>query len=163
MPLDIATLPALVLFFAAMMHASISDLLHRKIANWLVGGLALCFLPMGLALGLPVMTMVISIATAVAIFGVGFAFFCKGWIGGGDVKLAAVCVLWLGAAQLIPFLVVAAVFGGVLSLAFMGAARYARAQGLSHKADTIELPYGPALASAAVVLFGSSQWVTAIG
>lgn len=162
MPLDISTLPALVLFFAAMMHASISDLLHRKIANWLVGGLALTFVPMGLALGLPFVTMLISIGAAVAIFVVGFAFFCKGWLGGGDVKLAAVCVLWLGAAQIVPFLLVAAVFGAALSLAFMGAARYAQNNGGPAKSDGRELPYGPALASAAVVLFGESQWATAI-
>jgi len=104
-----------------------------------------------------------SVAAAGLVFAAGFALFCKGWLGGGDVKLASVCVLWLGAPLVPQFLLVATLFGGALALTFLGAARMARAQGQPVRADTRELPYGPALACAAVVLFGSSQWATAIG
>ena len=41
----------------------------------------------------------------------------KGWIGGGDAKLAAVTVLWLGLGHLADYLVYASLLGGALTIA----------------------------------------------
>ena len=47
---------------------------------------------------------------------VTFMFFARGWIGGGDAKLAAATALWLGFDQLLDYLIYASLFGGVLTL-----------------------------------------------
>src|SRR5208282_2811624 len=41
------------------------------------------------------------------------------WIGGGDAKLAAATVLWLGFAHLADYLVYASLFGGALTVALI--------------------------------------------
>ena len=47
-----------------------------------------------------------------------FAFICfaRGWIGGGDAKLAAATALWLGFDLLMPYLLYASLLGGVLTI-----------------------------------------------
>ena len=42
---------------------------------------------------------------------VTFVFFARGWIGGGDAKLAAATALWLGFDYLMPYLLYASIFG----------------------------------------------------
>lgn len=58
-----------------------------------------------------------SVGLALAIFMVGFFFFARGWMGGGDVKLMSVTALWAGPALLPDFLAVTAVVGGLQALA----------------------------------------------
>ena len=41
---------------------------------------------------------------AAAVLVVSFVFFARGWIGGGDAKLAAATALWLGFDQLLNYL-----------------------------------------------------------
>ena len=48
-----------------------------------------------------------------------FVFFTRGWIGGGDAKLAAATVLWLGFAHLVDYLVYASLLGGALTVALI--------------------------------------------
>ena len=50
------------------------------------------------------------------VLAVAFVFFARGWIGGGDAKLAAATALWLGFDQLLAYFVYASLFGGVLTL-----------------------------------------------
>jgi prepilin peptidase CpaA len=47
---------------------------------------------------------------------VAFGLFAMRWIGGGDAKLAAATTLWLGFGLTLPYLVHAALLGGVLTL-----------------------------------------------
>jgi len=56
---------------------------------------------------------------AAAVLAVVFVFFTRGWIGGGDAKLAAATVLWLGFAHLADYLVYASLFGGALTVALI--------------------------------------------
>ena len=51
------------------------------------------------------------------VFTVGAVFFFLRLTGGGDVKLLAATALWPGPELILPFLLVTAVAGGVLSLA----------------------------------------------
>ena len=46
-------------------------------------------------------------ARRLAVLVVTFAFFARGWIGGGDAKLAAATALWLGFDQLMTYLIYA--------------------------------------------------------
>ena len=83
--------------------------------------------------------------------------FARGWIGGGDAKLAAATALWLGFDQLLNYLIFASLFGGVLTLAILRfrlmplpalLANQEWAKRL-HRMDT-GIPYGIALALAAL-------------
>ena len=102
----------LTLFPAMMAFAASSDLLTMTIANRvsliLVGGFALLAALSGLS-GAELLSHV-EAAAAVLVF----AFFCfaRGWIGGGDAKLAAVTALWLGFSHLFDYLVYASILGG---------------------------------------------------
>jgi prepilin peptidase CpaA len=51
--------------------------------------------------------------------GVFFLFFVVGGMGGGDVKLMAAVGAWAGVGQVTPILLVAALAGGVLAIAYM--------------------------------------------
>ena len=53
---------------------------------------------------------------AAAVLAVVFVFFACGWIGGGDAKLAAATVLWLGFAHLVDYLLYASLLGGALTV-----------------------------------------------
>ena len=57
------------------------------------------------------------VGAAASVLVVTFMFFARGWIGGGDAKLAAATALWLGFDQLLDYLLYASLFGGVLTLA----------------------------------------------
>jgi prepilin peptidase CpaA len=91
-----------------------------------------------------------------------------GWIGGGDAKLAAVVALWLGADLVLPYVLYTAVFGGLLTLAIL----QFRTMALPSRcitvgwinrlhASTSGVPYGVAIASAALVVFLQSPWIEA--
>lgn len=152
--------PAVVIFFSGMLHASLTDLKHRKIANFTILGLLAFWLPMAFFADLPWDAMVTSVIAAVLVFILGFSCFCMGWVGGGDVKLAAIAALWLGAGLTPAFIMLATIFGALIALVFAAIAYLKRRRGEPIQTELLMLPYGPGLASAAVVLFGKSQWFT---
>ena len=162
MALEMTSAPAMVIFFSGMLHASITDMKHRRIANLTIVALLLLWLPIALIAGLPVQAMITSISAAVLVFILGFVCFCLGWAGGGDVKLAATAALWLGAAITPAYLMLSAIFGALIALVFIAIAYLKRRRGDPVRTEALMLPYGPGLASAAVVLFGDSQWFTQI-
>ena len=100
---------------------------------------------------------------------VGFGCFIRGWIGGGDAKLAAATALWLGFDYLVSYLVYASLFGGVLSLALIQFRMWPLPRLLSgqvwierlHRKDG-GVPYGIALAAAALAIYPETPWMTAI-
>ena len=161
---------ACLLFVGAMLHAVATDMLHRRIRNWMVAAMAAGYLPLALAAGLSADQIATGFVAALLVFAGGVAFFAAGWIGGGDAKLAPVCVLWLGADQALPFLLLTSLLGGALALAFVitGALRRGRAAAGAAGAPTTTqpaptaLPYGLALAIAALTLLRDSPWVAAL-
>ena len=104
----------LTLFPAMMAFAASSDLFTMTIANRvsliLVGGFAL----LAAMTGMSAADALSHAGAAAAVFAVVFVFFTRGWIGGGDAKLAAATVLWLGFAHLADYLVYASLLGGAL-------------------------------------------------
>ncbi len=91
---------------------------------------------------------------------VAFGFFSRGWIGGGDAKLAAATALWLGFDHLLPYLIYASLFGGALTLLLIQfrlvplpdvLARQEWVQRLHRKDGGV--PYGIALAAAALAVY----------
>jgi prepilin peptidase CpaA len=161
-----ASVLACILFACAMLHVVVTDLRSRRIRNWLVASLAAAYLPLALAAGWPWIAIATAVAAGLVIFAAGFGAFAAGWVGGGDVKLAAVVALWLGAEQTPFFLIYASLFGGALAVALLAAEAVlpgkAAAAMPSATPRRLALPYGPALALAGAVLLPSSPWVEAL-
>ena len=101
---------------------------------------------------------------------VAFVFFARGWIGGGDAKLAAATALWLGFDHLMTYLLYASLFGGAAHACCCSippdaaAALLAKQQWVErlHRMDG-GVPYGIALAAAALAIYPETPWMTAIG
>jgi len=160
----------LLLFPAMMAFAASSDLITMTISNRVSLIVAGAFFVLAVMSGMTVADIGMHVGAAFAVLVVTFAFFARGWIGGGDAKLAAATALWLGFDQLPNYLVVASLFGGLLTLAIM---RY-RLMPLPallknqqwaerlHRMDT-GVPYGIALALAALVIYPDTPWMKSLG
>lgn len=167
--------PSLVLvlglFPLAMAYAAASDLISMTISNrlclLLAGGFAISAAT--LELSLPEIGQ--HLAAGILVLTIAFGLFAAGWIGGGDAKLVAATALWFGFDQLMSYLMIAAVFGGILTILILmlrarplpaPAIGWSWAQRL-HAANE-GVPYGIALAFAALlVLPETAIWRAAIG
>jgi len=84
----------------------------------------------------------------------GFTLFAFGYVGGGDAKLFAVIVLWLGFHDLAAYALVASLMGGALTLLLLLLRRVPLPAVLTRQAWLLKLhdertgiPYGVALAA----------------
>jgi len=157
----------LLLFPAMMAFAASSDLLTMTISNRVSLILIGSFFVLALAWGMPPVEIGIHIGAALAVLVVSFTFFARGWIGGGDAKLAAATALWLGFDQLLNYLTFASLIGGLMTFAIMkfrlmplpaAIAGQEWAQRL-HRTDA-GVPYGIALALAALMIYPDTPWMT---
>jgi prepilin peptidase CpaA len=156
----------LFLFPALMAFAASSDLFTMTISNRitlvLIGG----FVALALFIGMPLHDMLVHAGAAAMVLAVTFVFFARGWIGGGDAKLAAATALWLGFDHLVAYLLYASIFGGVLTLAMIKfrlmplPAALAEQEWVKrlHKLDG-GVPYGIALAAAALLIYPDTPWM----
>jgi prepilin peptidase CpaA len=94
----------------------------------------------------------------------GFALFAFGLIGGGDAKLFAVIVLWLGFKDLLDYVLMTSVFGGALAIMLIGLrtlplpGALAGQQWLARLHDPHGgIPYGVALAAGALVILPHTE------
>jgi prepilin peptidase CpaA len=106
----------------------------------------------GVALGrMSAATVAISLACSLVVFAVAAAGFAVGAIGGGDVKLLSAATLFAGPAHVVDFLVVTALVGGGLGLAFLAGVPLgpatAAGDGMVRSGPRSSLPYGPAIAA----------------
>lgn len=157
----------LFLFPAMMAFAASSDLFTMTISNRVALLLVLGFFALAAASGMSPTDMLMHVGAAFTVLAVTFAFFARGWIGGGDAKLAAATALWLGFDHLPAYLLFASIFGGILTLAIV----YFRLMPLPdalaqrewvkrlHRMDG-GVPYGIALAAAALLIYPNTTWMT---
>ena len=160
----------LLLFPALMAFAASSDLLTMTISNRVSLALVGSFFVLALAIGMPLADIGAHVGAALAVLAVTFVFFARGWIGGGDAKLAAATALWLGFDQLLNYFIFASLFGGVLTLAIMRfrlmplpalLANQEWAKRL-HRMDA-GVPYGIALALAALCVYSDTPFMKSLG
>ncbi len=165
----IATL-ALVFFAVIVLRAGIGDLVTMKIPNKLILTLLVGYAVLVPFAGLSLVQIVLNMMAATAVFWLAFGAFAYGWMGGGDVKLMAVVALWLGLPLVPAFLVWTSVFGGVLTVALLlyrvvpiSAAGFGQIAwaGRLHAREA-RVPYGVAIASAALMVFLSSPWTASL-
>jgi prepilin peptidase CpaA len=156
----------LLLFPAMMAFAASSDLFSMTISNRvalvLVGG----FFALAAFSGMAPADMLAHVGAALVVLAVTFLFFARGWIGGGDAKLAAATALWLGFDHLMAYLLYASILGGVLTLAIIRFRLIPLPQTLVEQ-DWLNrlheprggVPYGIALAAAALLIYPETAWM----
>ena len=160
----------LLLFPALMAFAASSDLLTMTISNRISLALAGGFLLLALITGMSLAAVGLHLAAAAVVLAIAFGCFACGWIGGGDAKLAATTALWFGFDYLLDYLIYASLFGGVLTLVIIQFRRLPLPGPLARQPWILRLhetgggiPYGIALAAAALAVYPKTGWMPGIG
>lgn len=159
----------LMVFPSVMAFAASSDLFTMTISNRISLILVAAFLALAIASGMPIADMLNHAGAGGLVLAVTFTFFLCGWVGGGDAKLAAATALWFGWDHLLDYLLYASILGGVLTLGLIEFRKHAIPKLLAGKVWAERLhepgggvPYGIALAIAALVVYPSTVWMQAI-
>src|SRR5215471_16810026 len=155
------------LFPAMMAFVASTDLFTMTISNrvslTLVGG----FFVLAAITGMNASDMLSHLSAGCVVLVAAFGLFARGIIGGGDAKLAAAAALWLGFDHLLPYLLLASLLGGALSVGLIWfrmapmpswLARQAWVERLHGKDAGV--PYGVALAAAALAVYPDTAWMT---
>jgi prepilin peptidase CpaA len=157
----------LFLFPALMAFAASSDLFTMTISNRVTLILVGAFFALALWSGMSANDVLWHMGAGIAVLAVSFVFFARGWIGGGDAKLAAATALWLGFDHLMAYLLYASIFGGLLTLAMIRFRLMPLPKALADKEWVRRLhrldggvPYGIALAASALVIYPDTALMT---
>ncbi|HET7674206.1 MAG TPA: prepilin peptidase [Gammaproteobacteria bacterium] len=160
----------LLLFPALMAFAASSDLLTMTISNRLSLALVAAFFLLCIVTGTAPAEIGMHLAAGALVLAVAFGFFTQGWIGGGDAKLAAATALWFGFGYLFDYLIYAALFGGALTLLLIQFRKLPLPGPLARQPWILRLheknggvPYGIALAAAAMLVYAKTGWMPAGG
>jgi prepilin peptidase CpaA len=152
----------MVIMPALLVAAAFYDLTTYRIPNLLPAALVLLFGVFTLTLTFGDHAMgwgAIGLHLFAGLIGLllGMGMFAVGWVGGGDAKLFAAILLWLGWDALYEYVILACLLGGVLTLGLIMLRRMplpqvlAKLPWLARLADPASgVPYGVALALAAL-------------
>lgn len=161
----------LCVFPGAMALAGSMDLITMTIPNRISIFLVAAFAIMAPLVGLNPWQLAGHVASGGAMLALGIFMFSRGWIGGGDAKIFATVALWFGFDHLGEFAVLSAAAGGVLTIALllfrtMPLPPFAITQAwivrLHHPRTGV--PYGIAMAAAALMIYPSTPWfLSAVG
>jgi prepilin peptidase CpaA len=160
----------ILLFPALMAFAASSDLFTMTISNRLSLALAGGFLLLAAFSGMGLAAFGMHLAAGALVLAISFGFFTQGWIGGGDAKLAAATALWFGFDYLLDYLIYASLFGGVLTVLLLQFRKLPLPQVLARQPWIQRLhetgggvPYGIALAAAALMVYPKTEWMSVLG
>lgn len=166
MDFSVLTLVAFVIFPICVIYGGVSDLLSMTIPNWIPLALIAGFTVLAPVIGLDLKMIGLHWAIALGVLAVGFGCFAMGWVGGGDVKLAAAIALWLDPMNAMVFIGMSAVLGGALTLILLLFRRMVmpmlviRANWVARLHHPDEgVPYGIALAVAALIIYPDTAWI----
>ena len=155
----------LVLFALPLLLAAAAgwDLASFTIPNFLPGALIAAFAIFAAVVHLRAPDIGLHLLAGGIGLAAGFALFAFGCIGGGDAKLYAALLLWLGLRDLMSYTLVATMLGGVLTLALLGLRRlplpsfFARQGWIMRLHDSRGIPYGVALAAGAFIVLPGTE------
>ena len=140
------------------------DIASFTIPNFLTLALLGAFVVFAFAAGLSFTVIGWHLLAGILGLLIGFTLFAIGHVGGGDAKLFAVMVLWLGLKDLMPYALIASVLGGVLALGLILMRSWPLPAFLARQSWMLKLhdsksgiPYGVALAAAAFILLPSTE------
>ena len=153
------------LFLLMMISAAMVDVVTLRIPNRLSLAITLIFFPAALLSGMPWQLLGTHILAGFALLVIGFLLFASGAIGGGDAKLLAAAGLWIGWPAVLPFLVWTGIAGFALALLILAISIVTRHfDTMTNKADDprawrfLNVPYGIALATGAILAIPNSWW-----
>ena len=126
----------------SLLIAAITDWRRRQIDNKLTAAIAVGAPLFWWASGFSLTDIGWQLGVALAAFAILAGLFALGWMGGGDVKLISALALWIKPLIFVRLLVIMAIIGGVLTLAF-GCWHIVRRQ-----RERLAIPYGIAIAAA---------------
>lgn len=152
---------ALLLFFPALMsYSAASDLITMKIYNSVSLALIAGFVVFAWGVGLPLETVGWHFACGALVLLITFTLFAIGQIGGGDAKLAAATAVWFGFPHVMEYGLLSSVLGGGLTLGLLALRRWPAPKFVRETPwlfrlhnPKIGVPYGIALAAAALVIY----------
>jgi prepilin peptidase CpaA len=159
------TAPVLMVFAAS--YDALTMTIPNRISLLLLGSFLLC----ALLLSFGWVETALHLSAGALVLAVGIGMFAAGWVGGGDVKLAAGTATWMGFGVLLEYLFISALAGGVLTLLILVMRRMplpAVAQNWTwlerlHN-PTNGVPYGIALAFGGLMAFPRSpMWLMVFG
>jgi prepilin peptidase CpaA len=157
--------PLLLVFPAAMAFAGAMDLLTMTIPNRVSLALLAAFAAAAPLTGMPWPQVFSHLLAGFATLALGILMFDRGWLGGGDAKLLSAAVLWLGFENVVQYVFLVAALGGVLAATILAyrclvpplwVATQPWAMRLHDRRTGI--PYGLALAAAALWVYPSTSW-----
>lgn len=126
----------------SLLIAAITDWRRRQIDNKLTAAIAVGAPLFWWASGFSLTDIGWQLGVALAAFVILAGLFALGWMGGGDVKLISALALWIKPLIFVRLLLIMAIIGGVLTLAF-GCWHIVRRQ-----RERLAIPYGIAIAAA---------------
>ncbi len=160
--------PLLMMFPVAMAFAGAMDLFTMTIPNRVSLGLIAAFAISALMVGMPLLTIANHVSAGLLFLGIGVFMFWMRWLGGGDAKLLAAAALWLGFGSMMPYLVMVTLFGGVLAIVLLTYRSIIPPVWIMGQEWAMRLhdrnggiPYGIALAGAALWIYPSTPWFAA--
>jgi prepilin peptidase CpaA len=150
-----------------MVFAALFDLMTMTIPNRISLGLLAAFLVAAPVAGLPLNSILTHLGVGLAVLAAGIVLFELRVLGGGDAKLLAAASLWIGSEKFLPYIAQVAIIGGVLALTVLVYRRLPVATlplpGWAlrlHKKES-GIPYGLAIAGAAVSIYPQTPWFAA--
>lgn len=159
----------LLIFPALMIFAAMMDLFTMTIPNRISIILIAAFLIAAPLTGMMWEQFFIHIGTGFAVLAIGIGLFAFGLLGGGDAKLLAAASLWIGFDYLGQYMFMVVLFGGALSIVILVYRGMLPPSWLLRQAWALRLhnmkegiPYGLALSGAALWIFPTTAWFTAV-
>lgn len=155
---------AVLTLIALLSLAALQDAIQLKISNLISGAVLLLAVVTAMLVG-PKLSLWENLLVFAIALTVGTWLFGRGILGGGDVKLFAVTVLWFdlgGAARL---LLAVAIAGGLLALVILLLRTIGWSEGIRKRVVVLRakggIPYGIAIAAGAIAAVLSLQQTAA--
>lgn len=158
---SVITFAAQIVFVFCISYAIASDLSRLIIPNWIPLTLVTAFPVFALA-HLGVDRVPSHLLVAAVVFLASLIFFVADWMGGGDIKLLAALMLWIGPEAAPLFLILMSLLGALLAVTLMIVRSFphtvdpfGRVAGWRRIVELARLgqcPYGVAIGAAALLL-----------
>ena len=162
--MSVLTFLLVAIFPIAMAFAAANDLFTMRIPNVISLALIGGFVALAVLTRTPLETFGMHVVCALGVLLLTFALFAFHLLGGGDAKLMAAGALWMGSAQVLPFIAYTTLFGGILCLVILSYRRMVPADAwpLPEWAQRLHMsggpvPYGIAIAASGLTVFPATE------
>ncbi len=152
-----------------LVYAAIGDFMTMRIPNWLNLSIFLLFFPAAFLAGMPLEQFFWHVLNFVIVLVVGVTLAMTIRFGGGDAKMMAALAIWFSGQKVLLFLAYSGIAGGILAIV-MKVWQIVRVEDavwndgrLSKRLfKKLDLPYGIAFASGALLTFPESWWASVL-